>query len=237
MEIWKESQLKQLTHTQEINTAYRIALNFARNLGYKFCGFSITSTSVGADASTVNLNNFPQEWNGQYEKNNATQIDPIVAHCNHSTLPVLWSEELFSRTPWLWQLLQQQGLQHGWSQAIHDEETGLRSILSLARSHCPISAYELYEHLGFSVFISRHLHALAIAMQPRKPVRPQAPPLSRRELEVLKLSADGKTAYEISRILSLSERTVNFHVHRAIEKFGVNNKIAAVIAAARSGAI
>ncbi len=59
---------------------------------------------------------------------------------------------------------------------IHDEETGLRSILSLARSHCPISAYELYEHLGFSVFISRHLHALALAMHPEKPARPQAPP-------------------------------------------------------------
>ncbi|MCY1404408.1 Transcriptional activator protein AnoR [compost metagenome] len=237
MEIWKESQLKQLSHTQEIKTAYRIALNFARNLGYKFCGFSITSNSVGVDTSAVNLNNFPHEWNTQYEKNNATQIDPIVAHCNHSTLPVLWSEELFSRTPWLWQLLQQHGLQHGWSQAIFDEETGQRSILSLARSHCPISAYELYEHLGFSVFISRHLHALAIARQPRKPARPQAPPLSRRELEVLKLSADGKTAYEIARILSLSERTINFHVQRAIEKLGVNNKIAAVIAAARSGAI
>ena len=237
MEIWKESQLKQLSHTQEIKTAYRIALNFARNLGYKFCGFSITSNSVGVDSSAVNLNNFPHEWNTQYEKNNATQIDPIVAHCNRSTLPVLWSEELFSKTPWLWHLLQQQGLQHGWSQAIFDEETGQRSILSLARSHCPISAYELYEHLGFSVFITRHLHALAIARQPRKPARPQAPPLSRRELEVLKLSADGKTAYEIARILNLSERTVNFHVQRAIEKFGVNNKIAAVIAAARSGAI
>jgi DNA-binding CsgD family transcriptional regulator len=237
MEIWKESQLKHLAHTQEINTAYRIALNFARNLGYKFCGFSIASNSVGADVTRVNLNNFPKGWNVQYEKNNATQIDPVVAHCNHSMLPILWSEELFSGTPWLWQLLRQQGLQHGWSQAIHDEETGLCSILSLARSHCPISAYELYEHLGFSVFISRHLHALAIAMQPKKHTRPQAPPLSRRELEVLKLSADGKTAYEIARILNLSERTVNFHVQRAIEKFGVNNKIAAVIAAARSGAI
>ncbi|POF40371.1 LuxR family transcriptional regulator [Pseudomonas laurylsulfativorans] len=237
MEIWKESQLKQLAHTQEINTAYRIALNFARNLGYKFCGFSITSSSVGVDANPVSLNNFPPEWTIQYEKNNATQVDPIVAHCNQSMLPVVWTEELFSKTPWLWQLLQQQGLQHGWSQAIHDEETGLNSILSLARSHCPISAYELYENLGFSVFISRHLHALALRMQPKKPVRPQTPPLSRRELEVLKLSADGKTAYEVSRILSLSERTINFHVRRSIEKLGVNNKIAAVIAAARSGAI
>jgi DNA-binding CsgD family transcriptional regulator len=61
--------------------------------------------------------------------------------------------------------------------------------------------------------------------------------MSVREVEVLRLSADVKTAYEISRILNLSERTVNFHVHRAIEKLGVCNKIAAVCAATRAGAI
>jgi DNA-binding CsgD family transcriptional regulator len=237
MEIWKESQLQLLSQTQDIHTAYRISLNFVRNLGYKFCAFSTISANSRTDCCPVNLNNYPHNWNTQYEQSNACEIDPVAAYCNHSMLPVLWSKELFCATPWLWQLLQQQGLAHGWSQAIHDEETGLRSILSLARSHCPISAYELYENLGFSVFISRHLHALAIGMQPKKPVRTQAPPLSRREIEVLKLSADGKTAYEIARILNLSERTVNFHVHRAIEKLGVNNKMAAVMAAVRAKVI
>jgi len=237
MEIWKESQLKQLARTEEINTAYRIALNFVRNLGYKFCSFSTSLNTTNTDCYRLDLNNFPSEWNDQYEKNNASQANPIAAHCKHSMLPILWSEELFSKTPWLWQLLQQQGLQHGWSQAIHDEKSGLCSVLSLVRSHCPISAYELYENLGFTVFISRHLHALALHAYPKKLAAPQTPPLSPREIEVLTLSADGKTAFEISRILSLSERTINFHVHRAIEKLGVNNKIAAVIAATRSGAI
>ncbi|KAB0492620.1 autoinducer binding domain-containing protein [Pseudomonas vancouverensis] len=237
MEIWKESQLRQLANTQEINTAYRISLNFIRNLGYKFCAFSVTSNLNDMGHHAVNLNNFPHEWNKQYELNNTGHLDPIVAHCNHSALPLLWSEELFFDTPWLWTMMQQQGLSHGWSQTINDEDRGLCSILSLARSHCPISAYELYENLGFTVFICRHLHALATHDQPKKPVRPQHPALSGREVEVLKLSADGKTAYEIARILSLSERTINFHVHRAIEKLGVTNKIAAVIAAARSGTI
>jgi LuxR family transcriptional regulator len=54
---------------------------------------------------------------------------------------------------------------------------------------------------------------------------------------VLKLSAAGKTACEIGLILSVTERTVNFHVHSAIQKLGVCNKIAAVIAAAKAGAI
>jgi DNA-binding CsgD family transcriptional regulator len=237
MEIWKESQLKTLSHTQEINTAYRLSLNFIRNLGYEFCGFSVTSNSSAADLNIVNLNNFPRMRSHPPEPNSVIHKNPIVAHCNQSELPILWSEELFSRVPRLWQTLQHQGLHHGWSQAIHDEETGLLSILSLARSHCPISAFELYENMGFTVFISRHLHALAARTHPKKSPCLETSPLSVREIEVLRLSADGKTAFEISKILSLSERTVNFHVHKAIQKLGVNNKMAAVIAATRSGAI
>jgi LuxR family transcriptional regulator len=62
-----------------------------------------------------------------------------------------------------------------------------------------------------------------------------SPHLSLREVDVLKLAADGKTAYESARILNLSARTVNFHVQSAIEKLGVNNKISAVIAAVKGG--
>ncbi|KAF2389987.1 autoinducer binding domain-containing protein [Pseudomonas frederiksbergensis] len=237
MEMWMESQLTQLSHANEIDIAYQISLNFIKNLGYKFCAFSITSKTIGTQDHTFNRNNFPPGWNTQYKENKFSAIDPIVAHCNQSMLPVMWTEEVFSKTPWMWQALQQEGLQHGWSQSIHDQESGLCSILSLARSHCPISAYELYENLGFTVFISRHLHNLAAKTLPKSAPKPVAPHLSPREVEVLKLSADGKTAYEISIILSLSERTVNFHVHRAIEKLGVCNKTAAVTKAVRHGVI
>lgn len=237
MEMWKESQLTQLSRTLEINTAYTIALNFIKNLGFKFCGFSTTSKMPGIHTGTLNLNNFPSEWNSQYDQNQYIAIDPVVAHCNYSMSPILWTEDVFSQSPSLWEALQQQGLQHGWSQSVWDEETGMCSILSLARSHCPITAYELYENLGFTVFIIRHLHTLAAQALPKKLAKSSSPQLSPREVEVLRLSADGKTAYEIARILNLSERTVNFHVHRAIEKLGVCNKIAAVIAAAKAGTI
>ena len=59
--------------------------------------------------------------------------------------------------------------------------------------------------------------------------------MSLREIDVLKLAADGKTAYESARILNLSARTINFHVQSAFEKLGVSNKISAVIAAAKAG--
>lgn len=235
MERWKELQLIQLANTTEMEGAYRVALSFAKNIGYKFCAFSTSCLPVGEYLHPVQINNYPKSWNIEYEKNKFDLIDPVIAHCNQSTLPILWSEELFNETPWLWDALGHQGLRHGWSQAVHDEEGGLNSILSLARSHCPISAWELYENLGFSVFIGNHLHKLMVQAMPKSTSKPSTANLTPREVDVLKLAADGKTADESARILNLSARTIHFHVQEAIRKLGVNNKISAVIAAVKAG--
>ncbi|WP_160108355.1 helix-turn-helix transcriptional regulator [Pseudomonas izuensis] len=235
MEKWKESQLKQISSTTELESAYRISLNFVKNIGFKFFAFSTTCPTKTEHFHTVRFNNYPQYWNTEYEKRKYGSFDPVVAHCNQSMLPILWSEELFCEVPWIWATLEQQGIQHGWSQAVHDDDSGFCSILSLARSHCPISPWELYENLGFSVFIGRHLHKLVVQTLPKEPAKSSTPQLSPREIDVLKLAAAGKTAYESARILNLSARTINFHVQEAIRKFGVNNKVSAVIAAVKAG--
>lgn len=235
MERWKESQLKQLSSATELEIAYEIALRFAKNIGFKFFAFSTSCPKKNEHFHTVRFNNYPKDWNIEYEKKKFGTNDPVVAHCNRSMLPILWSEELFRNVPWIWETLEQQGLQHGWSQAVHDEESGFCSILSLARSHCPVSAWELYENLGFSVFIGRHLHKLVVQTLPKEPAKSSMPHLSPREIDVLKLAAAGKTAYESARILNLSARTVNFHIQATIQKLGVNNKVSAVIAAVKAG--
>ncbi|EJM17041.1 response regulator containing a CheY-like receiver domain and an HTH DNA-binding domain [Pseudomonas sp. GM21] len=236
MEMWKESQLRQISDAKEINSAYDVSLNLVQSLGFTFCAFSITSPAEAHHLDTVSFNNYPLEWNTKYHHDHFGDIDPIRKHCNQSELPILWEDELFSKAPQLRQAQKTLGLQYGWSQSIHDGN-GLRSMFSLARSNNPITAYELYENLGYAIFINHQLHRHVA--QKLRHCRPGAcvPHLSTREIEILRLSADGKTAYECSRILSISERTINFHVHSAIQKFGVNNKIAAVIKAVRTGAI
>ncbi|QXI11197.1 autoinducer binding domain-containing protein [Pseudomonas zeae] len=237
METWKESQLKQLTFARDIDAAYTILLRFAENLGFNFCAISVTSPNRELRLDPLQINNYPKEWNAQYDQKHYSKIDPLIAHCNHSMMPIVWSESVFADKPQLWQGLQQYGLQYGWSQSFHHEQSGLCSIISLARKHCPISPLELYEHFGYMFYATSHLSELFARTLPPQSLKPRQPHLSPRELEVLQLSAGGKTAYEISKILSLSERTVNYHVQNVIEKLNVCNKISAVIAAARAGII
>jgi DNA-binding CsgD family transcriptional regulator len=59
--------------------------------------------------------------------------------------------------------------------------------------------------------------------------------LTSREREVLDWTARGKTAFEISIILSISERTVNFHVNNLKVKLASPTKILAVLRAKEAG--
>lgn len=59
--------------------------------------------------------------------------------------------------------------------------------------------------------------------------------LSARELEVLRWTADGKTAWELGRILGISEQTVARHVGGAVQKLGCVNKVQTVVKALRLG--
>jgi DNA-binding NarL/FixJ family response regulator len=59
--------------------------------------------------------------------------------------------------------------------------------------------------------------------------------LSEREREVLRLVADGLPTKQIARNLSISERTVKFHVNSIFHKLGADNRAQAVALAAQRG--
>lgn len=67
--------------------------------------------------------------------------------------------------------------------------------------------------------------------------QPVARPLTRREVEVLALIADGLTAAQIARRLSISYRTVQTHTQNAYQKLGATCGAHAVAIAVRCGAI
>jgi two-component system NarL family response regulator len=61
--------------------------------------------------------------------------------------------------------------------------------------------------------------------------------LSARELEILKLLAEGHTNSEISDQLYVSTSTVKTHIRGILNKFGVNHRIQAAVLAVRQGLI
>lgn len=64
---------------------------------------------------------------------------------------------------------------------------------------------------------------------------PRRSALSARERAVLRLVADGLTSRQIARQLSITERTVKFHIRSLLNKLGAENRAQAVAKAAERG--
>ena len=61
--------------------------------------------------------------------------------------------------------------------------------------------------------------------------------LTAREVEVLLWLVEGKSDWEIGAILSISPKTVNYHVERAKRKLGATTRLNAVVTAFRRGVV
>jgi two-component system nitrate/nitrite response regulator NarL len=76
-----------------------------------------------------------------------------------------------------------------------------------------------------------------VAAEVRSRWRPDVPPLSDRERQVLEMIAEGMLAPEIGRRLYLSPATVKSHLQGLYEKLGVSDRAAAVAEAMRRGVL
>jgi DNA-binding CsgD family transcriptional regulator len=74
-------------------------------------------------------------------------------------------------------------------------------------------------------------------LAPASAAAPEAANLSARELESLRWTLEGKTAWEVGRILGIAENTVIRHTHHATRKLGCTSKHHAAVKALRMGLI
>ena len=83
------------------------------------------------------------------------------------------------------------------------------------------------------------VHAQDAAMRILTPslVSGDRPSLTPRELEALRWTMDGKTAWEVANVLGISERTAVLHINNAMHKLDCVNKHQAVLKALRLGLI
>ncbi len=80
-------------------------------------------------------------------------------------------------------------------------------------------------------FITPHLHLALSHLYDNKQLEWHRDAVSQREKEVLNWLKVGKSSWDISVILGISESTVNYHVYNIMKKLGVNNRPQAVAVA------
>lgn len=231
---WRKTRLPKLEGEHEIISVFEMIINKTYELGFQFCSFTMSSQAPGHQTSPIHFDNYPKEWTTLYQRAHFSDVDPVIARCKHCVFPFVWDEQVFRSAPAMWDMAKSHGVHIGLSQAVHDFR-GMFSILTLGRDKGAISPEELYTIAAQLLWMCHMMHAVVAQNFAEKPdVKPSCT-LTPRETEILKWTAMGKTAEEVARIISISPRTVGFHVASILRKLEVTNKIAAVLRASKMG--
>lgn len=175
---------------------------------------------------------YPIDWLEQYTRNNFLKIDPIVREDCLSSGLQFWHDTFkkYEDAASFTSAAEDFGLKAGYSYGL---KTGSqkRSLFSFSS---PVMKRSFHTETILKHIVP-HLHQALLRIVPD--VGGGRVELSLREKEVLEWAKNGKSNWEISVILSISEDTVKFHVKNILRKMDVANRTQAVAAALHIGLI
>ncbi|NEJ70006.1 LuxR family transcriptional regulator [Rhizobium phaseoli] len=183
---------------------------------------------------------WPPQWPQIYTAKKYVLIDPMVRYLAHAQRPFRWRESLAAfRTDAQKRRMEQMmvdafghGLEDGYIFPIHGRN-GILGNLSLAGKPIDLSPVEiaLFEAVARKSFW--RLLELKDEAQALETVLPADTPLTRREMEILHYLAEGMTSMEISKMLKISNHTVDWYMNGLQNKLKAKNRQQAVALAFR----
>lgn len=198
-----------------VASAYR---DLIEACGYQHFVMSGVPTTERDPRKLVAHDAWPQGWLDRFEEEMYFQDDPVRLFAASRTRPFAWSEariahERTSRSRKIEDEATGVGLRSGFVMPLCSM-TNWQTVVSIASSERSDNLDEADQGQLYlaSAFMWSALERLTDDDDPDSPI------LSKREAEVLQWVASGKTYWEVSRILSISEKTVEHHVGRIRRK-------------------
>lgn len=215
-------------------------IHFAHGLGFQYVSAMTVVDHSLTESEFINIDNMPQAWVEASASSKETFTrDPVMQHCKRGTVPIIWDHDTYHR----------EGLAHQWEeQAAHGYHTGIALALHMPEGRhfmmgvdrdrrLPRRQSSLTRMVAALQLFAVHAQDAAMRLFVPAELKDERPALTPRELEALRWTMEGKTAWEVGSILGISERTAVLHLQNAMHKLGSINKHQAVLKALRLGLI
>jgi DNA-binding CsgD family transcriptional regulator len=214
-------------------------IRFAQKLGFETVS-AITIIDHGLGKSEfINVDNTPVDYVEPYADPSSYRRDPVMQHCKRQSVPIIWDQATYLANDAgdLWEQQAGFGYRTGIAMALHMPE-GRHFLLGVDRDQpLPDDPTELQRIVADLQLFAVHAQDAAVRLLVPLALQPERPALTPRELEALRWTMEGKTAWEVGAVLGISERTAVLHVNNAMHKLGCVNKHQAVLKALRLGLI
>ena len=214
-------------------------VRFTKKLGFETVS-AVTMIQHGLGRNDViSVDNTPTAYAEAYLDPNVGRRDPVLRHCRSETVPIVWDQSTYVEhgAGDQWEHQARFGYRTGIAMALHLPE-GKHFLLGVDRDQAlPEDPGELQRMVADLQLFAVHAQDTAMRILVPTEHQPERPSLTPRELEVLRWTMEGKTAWEVGALLGISERTAVLHINNAMHKLGSVNKHQAVLKALKLGLI
>lgn len=214
-------------------------VRFTRKLGFETVSATTVVDHILGESEFISVDNTPQAYRDVYEDPSLGRRDPVLQHCKHQSVPIIWDQSTYvgCGEGEQWDAQARFGYRTGIAMALHLPQ-GRHFVLGVNRDQAlPDDPVELTRIVANLQLFTVHAQDAAMRIMLPASADPDAPALTPREVEALRWTMDGKTAWEVGAVLGISERTAVLHINNAMHKLGCINKHQAVLKALRLGLI
>jgi DNA-binding CsgD family transcriptional regulator len=214
-------------------------IGFTKRLGFETVSAMAVIDHFRAESEFITIDNTPDGYRQAFSDFDNGLRDPVMQHCKHHSVPIIWNQDTYTAVGQgdKWEVQARFGYRFGIALALHLPE-GRHFQLGVDRDQpLAMGSGELTRLVADLQLFA--VHAQDAALRVLLPASPESevPALTPRELESLRWTMEGKTAWEVGNILGISERTAVLHVNNATHKLACVNKHQAVLKALRLGLI
>jgi DNA-binding CsgD family transcriptional regulator len=214
-------------------------VRFTKALGFNtVSAMAVVDHTVGR-SEFVSIDNAPPGYAEAINDVPSMRRDPVMQHCRRHSVPIIWDQATYLSQGLgeLWEEQARFGYRTGIAMALHLPE-GRHFAMGVERDQpLPTDGAELTRLVADLQLFAVHAQDAALRVLSPSPVQTDRPSLTPRELESLRWTMEGKTAWEVGAILGISERTAVLHVTNAMHKLDCASKHQAVLKALRLGLI
>ncbi|MDE2488815.1 MAG: LuxR family transcriptional regulator [Alphaproteobacteria bacterium] len=206
----------------------------ARALGFDYVALVRHADLLGAAApqAALDLVAYPDPWRARLAARRDLRDDPVLAACRRTAAPFLWSElarlgPLSTAQSKVLAEAAESGLGEGFTVPVAVPGAAAGSCSYALAPGRPVPRAELpaAHYIGCIGF-----EAARRILAP-EPAPPPLPRLSKRQLECLTLAAQGKSDWDIARLLGIARHTVHQHMEAAKRRYGVATRAQLVVRA------
>lgn len=211
----------------------------AHSLEFEIASAAVAVDRPGSLPHFEMVGNIPKSWNEAARNPADVARDPVMRRMRTTGLPFAYDQQLYvaEGAGDLWEAQAPFGYRNGLAFAMH--LAGNRHfLLGVDRSRPLPSAQDRANRLVADIcLLAVHAHeaAFRVLLDEEAPLPVQR--LTQREIEVLNWTKEGKSAWAVGQILSMSEATVQTHLRNIRRKMGVSSKHQAILRAISLGLI